>query len=98
VQLFFHQYPQVLLSRVALLSSSPPSPPVLILGAAVTQSQDSALGLVELRGVHIGPVLELVQVPLGGIPSLSCVDRITQLGVICKLAEDALNPTVCVIV
>jgi len=35
---------------------------------------------------------ERVQVPLDGIPSCT-----TQLGAIRKLAEGALNPTVCVI-
>jgi len=36
-------------------------------------------------------------VSLGGIPSLGCVDHSKQLGVICKLAESALNPTIQVI-
>jgi len=37
----------------------------------------------------MGPLLELVQMPLDGIPSLRRVDCTTQLGVICKLAEGA---------
>jgi len=45
VQLFFHQYPQVLLGRAALNPFIPQ--PVLILGAAVANVQDPALGLVE---------------------------------------------------
>ena len=45
----------------------------------------------------MGPLLKLVQVPLDGIPSLRRVNRTTQLGVVCKLAEDALDPTVYVI-
>ena len=52
-----------------------------------------ALGLVEPHEVHMGPFLDLVQVPLNGIPSLRCVNRTTQLGVICKFAEGALDPT-----
>jgi len=40
----------------------------------------------------MGPFLKLVQVPLDGIPPLRCVDRTTQLGVISKLAEGALDP------
>lgn len=44
-------------------------------------TQALALGLVEPRGVHMGPLLELGQVPLGGTPSHS-----TQLGVTCRLA------------
>jgi len=58
--------------------------------------QDPALGLVEPYNVHMGPLLELVQVPLDGILSLRCVNCTTQLGVTCKLAEGAFNPTVYV--
>ena len=62
-------------------------------GVALTQVQDLALGLAELHEVHMGPLLKLVQVPLDGIPSLRCVNHTTQLGVICKFAEGALDPT-----
>jgi len=41
----------------------------------------------------MGPQLKPVQVSLDGIPSLKHVDCTTQFGVICKLAEGALNPT-----
>ncbi|KAK4820994.1 hypothetical protein QYF61_009460 [Mycteria americana] len=92
VQLFIHQYPQVLLCRAALNPFIPQ--PVLMVGIAPTQVQDPALGLVEPHEVHTGPLL---QVPLDGILSLRCVNRTTQLDVICKLAEGALNPTVYVI-
>jgi len=84
-QLFIHQNPQALLSRAALNPFIPQ--PVLIPGVAPAQVQDPALGLVEPHEVHTGP-LQLVQVPLGGIPSLRHVDRTAQLGVICRLAED----------
>ncbi|KAK4824943.1 hypothetical protein QYF61_021631, partial [Mycteria americana] len=95
VQLFIHQYPQALLFRAALSPFIPQ--PVLILGVALTQVQDPALGLVEPHEVHMGPLLELVQVPLDGILSLRHVNHTTQLGVVCKFAEGALDPTVCVI-
>jgi len=55
--------------------------------------QDVALGLVEHHEVHTGPLLKLVQVSLAGIPSFWCVNCTTQLGVICKLAEGALDLT-----
>ena len=42
----------------------------------------------------MGPLLELIQVPLDGILSLGQADYTTQLGVICKLAEGALDPAV----
>ena len=93
-QLFVHQYPQVLLCRAALNLFTPQ--PVLMLGIDPTQVQDFILGLVEPRKFNTGPLLKLVQVPLNGIPSLRCVNCTAQLGVICKLAESALNPTVYV--
>ncbi|NXW38884.1 F16P1 bisphosphatase, partial [Phaetusa simplex] len=68
--------------------------PVFVPGLAMTHVQDLALGLVELHEVLTGPPLKPVQVPLDGIPSLQCVDRATQLSVVSKLAEGALNPTV----
>ncbi|KAK4806151.1 hypothetical protein QYF61_001078 [Mycteria americana] len=95
VQLFVHQYPQVLLCRTALNPFIPQ--PVWIPGVAPTQVQDLALGLVEPHEVRTGPRLQPVKVPLDGIPSLRHVNCTTQLGVICKLAEGALNPTVYVI-
>ncbi|KAK4823973.1 hypothetical protein QYF61_008592 [Mycteria americana] len=64
---------------------------------ALTQVQDLALGLIEPHEVHKSPLLQLVHVPLDGILSLRRVNRTTQLGVICKLAEGALDPTVYVI-
>ncbi|KAK4822567.1 LOW QUALITY PROTEIN: hypothetical protein QYF61_016136 [Mycteria americana] len=91
LQLFIHQYPQVLLHRAALNPLIPQ--PVLILGVAPTQVQDLALGLIEPHEVHTGPLLQLVQVPLNGIPSLRHVNHTTQLGVICKFAEGVLDPT-----
>jgi len=65
-----------------------------LLGVAPTQVQHPALGLVELHEVHTGPLLELVYVSLDDIQSLRHVDCTTQLGLICKLLESALNLTV----
>ena len=42
----------------------------------------------------MGPLLKPVKGPLDGIPSLKSTNCTSQLGVICKLAEGALNPTV----
>ncbi|KAK4832392.1 hypothetical protein QYF61_022247 [Mycteria americana] len=92
VQLFIHQYPQVFLHRAALNPFIPQ--PVFVLGIAPTHVQDLALGLLEPHEVHMCPPLQLVQVPLGGIPSFQLVDCTTQLDVISKCAEGALNPTV----
>ncbi|GAB0205260.1 hypothetical protein GRJ2_002991600 [Grus japonensis] len=92
VELLINQYPQVLLLRAAL--NPFPAQPLAALGIAPTHVQNLALGLVELHGVHIGPPLNPVRVPLDGIPSLQCVSCTTQLGVVGKLAEGALSPTV----
>jgi len=91
VQLFIHQNPQALLGRDAL------NPfilhPVFVHGIALTQDQDLALGLVEPHEVRTGSPLKPVNVILDGIPSLQHVDHTTQLGVICNLAEGAVNHT-----
>ncbi|KAK4826957.1 hypothetical protein QYF61_012806 [Mycteria americana] len=95
VQLFVHQYPQVLFRRAALNPFI--TQPVLKPKIAPTQVQDPALGLVEPHEAHTGPLLQLVQVPLDDNASSWCVNCTTQLGVICKLAEGALNLAVNVI-
>ncbi|KAK4820477.1 LOW QUALITY PROTEIN: hypothetical protein QYF61_027938, partial [Mycteria americana] len=87
VQLFVHQYPQVLFCRAAL-NHIIPQP---VLKPRIAPTQDPALGLVEPHEVHAGPLLQLVQVPLDDIPSFWPVNCTTQLGVICKLAEGALD-------
>ena len=92
MQLFIHQYPQVLFHRAAPNPFIPQA--LLILGLAPTQVQDPALGLVELRDIPMRPLLELAQLPLDGTPSLRRVSRTTQLAVVCKLAEGALDPAV----
>jgi len=76
-----------------LLSIPSSALPVLILGVAPTQVQDPALGLVEPHEVHVGPFLRLAQAPLDGNPSFWFISCTTQLGVICRLAEGALNPS-----
>ena len=43
------------------------------------------------------PFFQCVQVPLDGIPLLYCATHITQLGVVCKLVEGTLYPTVCIV-
>jgi len=68
VQLFIHQYPQILLGRAALNPFI--RQPAPIPGVTLTHVQDLAPGLVEPHEVHMGLLLELVKVPLDGIPSL----------------------------
>jgi len=95
VWLFIHQYRQVLLGRAALNPFS--AQPVFVLAIASTHVQGLALGLVELCEFHTGPLLELVRVPLDGVPSFWCVNCTTQLGVDNELIESTLNPTVCIV-
>ena len=64
-----------------------------MLGIAPTQVQDLAFGLV-LHEVGMGPPLKPAYISLDGIPSLERVNYTTQLGVVCKLAEDALDPII----
>ena len=44
----------------------------------------------------MGPLLQPVQVPLHGFPSLQCIDYATQLGVVCKPDGGAPNAIICV--
>ncbi|KAK4812466.1 LOW QUALITY PROTEIN: hypothetical protein QYF61_026459 [Mycteria americana] len=92
VQLFVHQCPQVLFPQGCSRSHHPP---------ACIETKDCPnpwcrtlyLALLNLMR---GPFLQLVQVPLDGILSFWHANR-TQLGVIYKLAEGALDLTVNVI-
>jgi len=61
------------------------------MGVALTQMQNLAFGLVEPHELHTDPLFKFVKVPLHGILSFWCVNCNIQLGVICKLAEGALN-------
>ena len=45
----------------------------------------------------MGPLLQPVQVPLDGFPSFQLIDFTIQLGVICILAEGALDSIAYVI-
>ncbi|KAK4827889.1 hypothetical protein QYF61_022312 [Mycteria americana] len=85
VELLINQHPHVLLLRAALNPFS--SNLYLCLGLPRPS-------LVELHEVRMRPPLKPVKVPLDGIPSIQRVNRTTQLGVVSKLAEGALNSTV----
>ena len=89
VQLPIHQYPQC---RAVLNPFIPQL--VLAVRVALTQVQDLALGFVEPHEVHLDPLLKPALVPLDDILSLWCINCTPQLGVIRKLAEGALDPSV----
>ncbi|KAK4832110.1 hypothetical protein QYF61_020737 [Mycteria americana] len=95
IQAAVNQHSQVLLCRAAFQPLFPK--PVALHGVAVTQVQDLALGLVKPHTIDLGPSIQPVQVPLRSLPTLKQINTPTQLGVICKLAEGALDPLIQII-
>ncbi|KAK4831110.1 LOW QUALITY PROTEIN: hypothetical protein QYF61_015413 [Mycteria americana] len=95
IQAAVNQHPQVLFHRAAFQPLFPK--PVALHGVAVAQVQDLALGLVEPHTIGLGPSIQPVQVPLQSLPTLKQINTPTQLGVICKLTEGALDPFVQII-
>ncbi|KAK4818581.1 hypothetical protein QYF61_015381 [Mycteria americana] len=90
IQAAVNQHPQVLFHLAAFQPLFPKS--VALHGVVVTQVQDLALGLVKPHTIDLGPLIQPVQVPLQSLPPLKQINTPTQLGVICKLTKDALNP------
>ncbi|KAK4813638.1 hypothetical protein QYF61_014398 [Mycteria americana] len=90
-----NQHPQVLLCLAAFQPLFPK--PVALHGVAVAQVQDPALGLVEPHTIGPSPSIQPVQIPLQSLPTLKQINTPTQLGVICKLTEGALDPLVQII-
>ena len=90
VQPLIHQYPQVFFSRAALSPFIPQL--ILLVDVALTEVQDLALVFVEPHEFLLGPLLSrfpwMASCPSGASTAPP------QLGIISKLAEGALNPTV----
>ncbi|KAK4831915.1 hypothetical protein QYF61_020292 [Mycteria americana] len=95
IQVAVNKHPQVLFCQAAFQPLFPK--PVALHGVAVAQVQDLALGLVEPHTIDLGPSIQPVQVPLQSLPTLQQINTPTQLGVICKLTEGALNPFIQII-
>ncbi|KAK4829747.1 hypothetical protein QYF61_006456 [Mycteria americana] len=95
IQADVNQHPQVLLCQAAFQPLFPK--PVALHGVAVAQVQDLALGLVKPHTIHPSPSIQPVQVPLQSLPTLQQINTPTQLGVVCKLTESALDPFVQII-
>ncbi|KAK4811271.1 hypothetical protein QYF61_023323 [Mycteria americana] len=95
IQAAVNQHSQVLLCLAAFQPLFPE--PVALHGVAVAQVQDLALGLVEPHTIDLGPSIQPVQVPLQTLPTLQQINTPTQLGVICKLTEAALDPFIPII-
>ncbi|KAJ7404215.1 Sprouty-related, EVH1 domain-containing protein 1 [Pitangus sulphuratus] len=64
---------------------------VALQGVVVAKVQNLALGLVEPHPLGIRPTLQLVQVPLKSPAAFQLIDTPSDLGVICKFANGALN-------
>ncbi|KAK4807082.1 hypothetical protein QYF61_018423 [Mycteria americana] len=95
IQAAVNQHPQVLLCLAAFQPLFPK--PVALHGVAVAQVQDLALGLVEPHTIDLGPSIQPVQDTLQSLPPLKQINTPTQLGVICKLTEGALDPFIQII-
>ncbi|KAK4829526.1 hypothetical protein QYF61_005165 [Mycteria americana] len=95
IQAAVNQHPQVLLCQAAFQPLFPK--PVALHGVVVDQVQDLALGLVKPHTIHPSPSIQPVQVPLQSLPTLQQINTPTQLGVVCKLTESALDPFVQII-
>ncbi|KAK4810530.1 LOW QUALITY PROTEIN: hypothetical protein QYF61_004493 [Mycteria americana] len=93
IQAAVNQHSQVLFCLAAFQPLFPK--PVALHGVAV--AQDLALGLVEPHTIDLGPSNQPVQVPLQSLPTLKQINTPTQLGVICKLTEGALDPFIHII-
>ncbi|KAK4821198.1 hypothetical protein QYF61_015766 [Mycteria americana] len=95
IQEAVNQHPQVLFCLAAFQPLFPK--PVALHGVAVAQVQDLALGFVKPHTIDLGPLIQPVQVPLQSLPTLQQINTPTQLGVVCKLTEGALDPFVQII-
>ncbi|KAK4807115.1 hypothetical protein QYF61_018456 [Mycteria americana] len=95
IQLAVNQHPQDLLCLAAFQPLFPK--PVALHGVVMTQVQDLALGLVKPHTIDLGPSIQPVQIPLWSLSALKQINTPTQLGVICKLTEGALDPLVQII-
>ncbi|KAK4830406.1 hypothetical protein QYF61_010937 [Mycteria americana] len=95
IQVAVNKHPQVLFCRAAFQPLFPK--PVVLHGVAAAQVQDLALGLVKPYTIDLGPSIQPVQVPLQSLPTFQQINTPTQLGVICKLAESALDPFIQII-
>ncbi|KAK4810419.1 hypothetical protein QYF61_025526 [Mycteria americana] len=95
IQPAVNQHSQVLFCWAAFQPLFPK--PVALHGVVVAQVQDLALSFVEPHTIGPSPSIQPVQVPLQSLPTLKQINTPTQLGVLCRLTEGALNPLVQII-
>jgi len=95
VQPAVNQHPKIFFRWAAFqLLFHKPAP---LHGVVVIQVQDPAPDLVKPHTFGLSPWTQSVQIPLQSLPTLEQIDTLAQLGVICKLAEGALNPLIQII-
>ena len=95
IQLTVHQYPKVPFHQAAfqpLLIK-----PVGLPGVIVTKMQDPTMDPMEIHATNLGPSIQSIQVPLQCPSHFRQINTPSQLGVVCKLTEGALNPLIKVI-
>jgi len=95
--MFSHLLTNTAMSSSARQLSSHLPKPVALHGVVVTQVQEPALGLVEPHVTDLRSSLQPVQILLHSLSTLEQINTPTQLGVICKLTEGALNPLIQII-
>ncbi|KAK4818146.1 LOW QUALITY PROTEIN: hypothetical protein QYF61_006745 [Mycteria americana] len=83
----WHKLPRKIMESLALEDTA----------LAWTTKADFALSLVEPHTIGPSPSIQPGQVPLQSLPPLKQINTPTQLGVICKLTEGALDPFVQII-
>lgn len=76
---------------------NPLIPSLFMFRIALAQVQDLGLGLTELHGIHVGPLLKPLKVPPDGICSFKPIKCMAHFDVICKLAKGTLNSTMSLI-
>ncbi|KAF4794145.1 hypothetical protein TURU_104861 [Turdus rufiventris] len=71
--------------------------PVILQGVIVAKMQDLALGVIKPHPTGLCPSIQLVQVSLQSPPTFQQIDSCSQISVICKFTNEALNSLIHVI-
>jgi len=95
VQPSINQYPQV--HFLCTVFQPLCSKLVVLPGVVVAKVQDPAFDFVEPHPIGFSSAIQPVQIPLQGLTTLRQINTSSQLGVICKLGEGALNALIQVI-
>ena len=95
IQLNIIQFLQIFSLHV---SCQPLCPKCVVMdGVVLTKVKDLAFCLAEVHTIGLSPAIQPVQIPLQGLPTPRQMDTFSQLDVICKLTEGALNALIQII-